>query len=40
MPMFWGLDSIVMSYADVNAAKRWWITAFDCKEVKVPADWG
>jgi hypothetical protein len=38
MPLFW-TDSIVLSYSDVNAAKRWWATAFDCKEVAVPPDW-
>jgi hypothetical protein len=38
MPLFW-TDSIVMSYSDVNAAKQWWITAFDCKQVPVPDDW-
>ncbi len=38
MPLFW-TDSIVVSYADVDAAKRWWIKAFGCKEVEVPEDW-
>ena len=38
MPLFW-TDPIVMSYSDVNAAKQWWITAFDCKQVPVPEDW-
>src|SRR5262245_48003610 len=38
MPLFW-TDSIVLCYADVANAKSWWITAFDCKEVKVPSDW-
>lgn len=38
MPLFWA-DSIVMSYCDVNAAKQWWIAAFDCKQVPVPEDW-
>ncbi|MGO9083903.1 MAG: VOC family protein [Candidatus Sulfotelmatobacter sp.] len=32
-------DSIALSYSNVEAAKRWWITAFDCKAVKVPSDW-
>jgi catechol 2,3-dioxygenase-like lactoylglutathione lyase family enzyme len=38
MPLFW-TDSIVLSCSDVNAAKQWWVTAFDCKEVAVPPDW-
>jgi hypothetical protein len=32
-------DSIVLSYQDVEAAKKWWIDAFDCKAVKVPSNW-
>jgi catechol 2,3-dioxygenase-like lactoylglutathione lyase family enzyme len=32
-------DSVTLSYSDVEAAKRWWISAFDCKQVKVPPDW-
>lgn len=32
-------DSLVLSYSDVEAAKRWWIATFDCKAVKIPADW-
>jgi hypothetical protein len=32
-------DSITLSYSNVEAAKRWWIDAFDCKSVKVPSDW-
>jgi hypothetical protein len=32
-------DSIVLSYTNVEAAKKWWIDAFDCKVVKVPSDW-
>ena len=38
MRLFW-TDSIVLSYSDVAAAKKWWITAFDCREVEVPQDW-
>lgn len=38
MPLFW-TESVVLSYSDVNAAKRWWATAFECKEVPVPPDW-
>ena len=32
-------DSLVLAYSDVEAAKRWWMEAFDCEVVKVPADW-
>lgn len=32
-------DSVSLAYADVEAAKRWWIDAFDCKVVSVPPDW-
>jgi hypothetical protein len=32
-------DSVVLSYADIQGAKQWWINAFDCKVVKVPPDW-
>jgi hypothetical protein len=37
VPLFWA-DSIVLVYADVLAAKKWWITAFDCKELPFPSD--
>jgi hypothetical protein len=36
--LFW-TDSIVMSYADVVAATKWWIMAFDCNAVIIPSDW-
>jgi hypothetical protein len=32
-------DSVTLSYSDVEAAKRWWSDAFDCKVVRVPSDW-
>ena len=32
-------DSVALSYADVQAAKQWWVNAFVCKVVKVPSDW-
>lgn len=32
-------DSLVLCYSNVEGAKRWWIDAFDCKQVKVPPDW-
>jgi hypothetical protein len=38
MRFFWA-DSVGLSYSDVNAAKQWWATAFDCKEVAVPQEW-
>lgn len=38
MPLFY-TDSLTLAYSDVEAAKRWWIEAFDCKAAKVPSDW-
>jgi len=38
MPLFY-TDSVTLAYLDVEAAKRWWIGAFDCKVAKSPADW-
>jgi hypothetical protein len=38
MPLFY-TDSVALAYTDIEAAKRWWIAAFDCKVVKVPSDW-
>ena len=32
-------DSVALSYSNVQAAKQWWVNAFDCKVVKVPSDW-
>jgi len=32
-------DSVTLAYADVEAAKRWWLNAFDCKVVSIPSDW-
>lgn len=32
-------DSIVICCSNIEAARRWWIEVFDCKPVKVPADW-
>jgi len=32
-------ESVVLNYSNLQAAKEWWITAFDCKPMKVPADW-
>jgi hypothetical protein len=37
-PLF-GTDSIVLSYSNLDAAKKWWIDTFDCKVVKAPRDW-
>jgi len=38
MPRF-NADSITLSYSNLEAAKKWWIDAFDCKVAKVPSDW-
>jgi hypothetical protein len=38
MPRFY-TDSVTLVYSDVEAAKRWWIDAFDCKMARVPPDW-
>ena len=35
MALFW-TDSIVLCYSNVDAAKQWWIDAFDCKQAKLP----
>jgi len=32
-------DSVALSYANVEAAKQWWIDVFDCKVARVPQDW-
>ena len=32
-------DSLVFFYSNVEAAKQWWMKAFDCKAMKVPPDW-
>ncbi len=32
-------DSVVLWYSNVDAAKNWWVNAFDCKQAKVPTDW-
>jgi catechol 2,3-dioxygenase-like lactoylglutathione lyase family enzyme len=32
-------DSVVLSYSDVEAAKRWWVETFGCKAVRIPQDW-
>ncbi len=32
-------DSVTLAYSDVEAAKRWWVDAFDCKVVRVPSEW-
>ena len=32
-------DSLVLCYSNVEAAKRWWIESFDCKQANVPPDW-
>jgi|SRR5579859_2107635 len=37
--LFQAADPIVLCYSNVEAAKRWWIKTFDCKQVPVPTDW-
>ncbi len=32
-------DSLALTYVSVEAAKQWWIKAFDCKVATVPPDW-
>ena len=32
-------DSVVLSYSNVEAAKRWWIDTFGCQVTRVPQDW-
>src|SRR5580704_14096654 len=32
-------DFLGLCYTDLEAAKRWWIQVFDCKQVKVPETW-
>lgn len=38
MALFWA-DSIVLYYADVEAAKHWWINTFDCSQPRTHPDW-
>jgi len=38
MPLFY-TDSLTLAYSNIEAAKRWWIDAFDCKVAKEPSDW-
>jgi hypothetical protein len=35
---FW-TDSIALCCSNVEAAKKWWIESFECKQVKLPIDW-
>ena len=35
MALFW-TESISLDYANLDAAKRWWIATFDCKQVPLP----
>jgi hypothetical protein len=32
-------DSVTLAYSNLEAARHWWINAFDCKVADVPADW-
>ena len=36
--MVFSTESIALSYANVPAAKQWWMNAFDCKAVPGPSD--
>jgi len=38
VPLF-RTDSIALVYSSVEQATQWWVSTFDCKQVKVPADW-
>jgi hypothetical protein len=38
MPLFF-TDSVTLAYSNADAAKQWWVDAFDCKVVRVPTDW-
>jgi hypothetical protein len=38
MALFYA-DFLSLTCADTQTEKQWWIASFDCKEVKVPADW-
>lgn len=38
MPLFW-TDSVALCCSNVELCKKWWIESFDCKQVKLPADW-
>jgi catechol 2,3-dioxygenase-like lactoylglutathione lyase family enzyme len=33
------VDSVALSYSDVQAAKQWWIDTFGCKIARMPPDW-
>jgi hypothetical protein len=37
--MLFHADSVILSYADIQGAKRWWINTFDCHAATVPPDW-
>ena len=32
-------DLLVLTYTNVQEAKRWWINAFKCKETPIPKTW-
>ena len=36
--MFW-TDSITLCYSNIEAAKRWWIETFGCKQVGRSENW-
>ncbi len=33
------VDSLVMCYANIELAKRWWIHQFECSQTSAPGDW-
>ena len=33
------VDSLAVSYLNLEEAKQWWIRTFDCKVARVPPDW-
>ena len=37
--MFFWTESLVLWYANVRAARDWWITTFDCEEATEKPDW-
>jgi hypothetical protein len=32
-------DTVALNYSNIDAAKKWWIDAFDCEVAKVPPEW-
>ena len=38
MALFY-FDVTELCYSDLQAAKRWWIETFDCRQVPIPPNW-